>query len=349
MSNRGESGFRVRRLVAVMGAAAIFISACSRADPSDTTADPPSSTTTAPADTPSSSTTAPADTPPANCNYVGTVADSDVQYARIDGVRPTLLSLDVYEPDRIGDCVDSPIMVYVHGGAWSIGNKTGAVADKISWFNERGWVFVSVNYRLSPVSLGLGLVDLDPDRIKYPTHNEDVASAVAWVHDHAGDYSADPDVMSIMGHSAGAGIAAALASDERYLGDHGMGLDDIRCAVPLDTAAFDVRERIEKSLTAGLYLNAFGDDPAIWDEASPINHVAPGKPIPDFLVVARGSASRIAQGENFAEALREAGVPVVVVRADELSHEGVNDAVGRADDDLITPALEEFLGGCTTL
>ncbi len=353
MSNYGESGIRLRRLVAVVGVAVVFISGCSRADRSDTTVDPPSSSTMAAVDTVpvdasptvTSDGTTPAGTTPesnaANCEYVGTIADSDVQYARIDGVRPNLLSLDVYEPERVGDCADSPIMIYVHGGAWSIGNKNHAVEDKISWFNERGWVFVSVNYRLSPVSLGLGFVDLDPDRIKFPIHNEDVASAVAWVHDHAGDYTADPDVMSIMGHSAGAGITAAIATDERYLSDHGLGLGNLRCAVPLDTAAFDVRERIEESFTAGLYQNAFGDEPAIWDEASPINHVAPDQSIPDFFVVARGSASRIAQGENFAEALRGAGVLVVVVRADELSHEGVNDAVGRADDDLITPALEE--------
>ncbi len=288
----------------------------------------------------------PAEVPAGICEGQGTIVHRNIAYDVIDGVDPNLLSLDVYEPARSADCPAAPIMVYVHGGAWSIGDKTGTVDDKISWFNQRGWVFVSVNYRLSPVSLGADSTALDPARIKYPIHNDDVATAIAWVHDNAARYGADADALSIMGHSAGAGIIAAIATDERYLGDHGLGLGTIRCAVPLDTAAYDIRARAESGLTKGLYLNAFGTVPETWDDASPINHVASGKDIPDFFIVTRGSASRVSQARDFAAVLTEAGVSVRVLRADGLDHAGVNRAIGSPGDSLITPELGRFLEGC---
>jgi arylformamidase len=70
---------------------------------------------------------------------------------------------------------------------------------------------VSVNYRLSPYGIPDDPTDFDPNRVMYPIHNQDVAAAIAWVHEHIGEYGGNPDQISIMGHSAGVGIVAAMS------------------------------------------------------------------------------------------------------------------------------------------
>ena len=91
-------------------------------------------------------------------------------------------------------------MVYVHGGGWKRGDKS-RVGEKVEFFTGRGWVFVSVNYRLLPEGA-------------HPANVNDVARALAWVHDHATDYGGDPDRLFLMGHSAGAHLAALVATSE---------------------------------------------------------------------------------------------------------------------------------------
>ncbi len=322
---------------------------------SATTESPATTSTSAAIQTPTT-VTAPATTtaappssvaaPPTLCTGDGTTTRTDLAYDSISGVDPNLLSLDVYMPGLGPDCPPPPIMIYVHGGAWVTGDKTHNVDNKISWFNEMGWVLVSVNYRLTPEADGSDPADLDTNRVMFPTHNNDVANAVAWIRDNASRIGADPDAMSIMGHSAGGGIISAISTDETYLGDHGLGLDALDCAVSLDTAAYDIRARVEDSLTTNLYLNAFGDIPSDWDIASPLNHVEPAKNIPDFFIVVRGSNSRIAQAQDFERALASAGVGTQLIEAAGLSHDGVNEAIGSPDDSVITPELGVFLNSC---
>src|SRR4051794_37635088 len=74
--------------------------------------------------------------------------------------------LDVYSPQGAKDL---PVVVWVHGGGWQTGDKTD-VQVKPQAFNDKGFVFVSVNYRLLP--------DVDMRTIV-----QDVAKAFHWVHD----------------------------------------------------------------------------------------------------------------------------------------------------------------------
>jgi acetyl esterase/lipase len=267
------------------------------------------------------------------CHRAGAVRT--VHYETVPGVAPRLTSLDVY-PMRAG--CDAPVLVWVHGGGWQTGDKANQVRDKARLAAEHGWVLVSVNYRLTdPAS---------PTPVVYPTHNEDVAAAIAWVHDHVADDGGDPSRIAILGHSAGAQIVASIATDERYLEAHGLGLSDLRCAGALDTEGFDVASRATRGLGAALYRAAFGDDPATWSDASPLLHVASGKGIPSFLVVERGTATRRAAQQRFADALRAAGVAVTVLDAGTLTHGQVNSRIGAAGDTVMTPPLVTFLSGC---
>lgn len=282
-----------------------------------------------------SSSEAPGTTAPCNTDASTTL---DVPYAVHDDSEPVLTSLDVYSPER-DSCEPLPVVVWVHGGSWVTGDKANGIADKAALFNDTDYVFVSINYRLT---------DVEADEpLRYPTHNEDVAEALAWVVENIGEYGGDPGRMAVLGHSAGAGIIAALATDARYLNAHELGLDALDCVAPLDTEAFDVPRVMRGGpRVVRTYTNVFGSDPDVWVEASPIAHVAGDSDIPPFLLARRGSPDRRSMVDDFATALSEASVVVTIIDAAGLTHEEIRTSIGAADDDVLTPPLMAFLENC---
>ena len=105
--------------------------------------------------------------------------------------------LDIYHPKKTKD---APVMVYIHGGGWRRGDKD-RVGEKAVFFNSKGWVFISANYRLLPEG-------------RHPNNVDDVAKAIAWTHDNIKKYGGDPEEIFIMGHSAGAHLAALVVTHE---------------------------------------------------------------------------------------------------------------------------------------
>ena len=99
--------------------------------------------------------------------------------------------LDVYSPPG---AKDRPVVFWIHGGGWQTGDKSD-VQHKPQVFVEKGFVFVSTNYRLLP--------DVDMATIV-----RDIARSIHWVHDHIAEYGGDPNRILVMGHSAGAQLAA---------------------------------------------------------------------------------------------------------------------------------------------
>lgn len=253
-------------------------------------------------------------------------------------------TLDAYLPPG-PSAAPRPVVVWVHGGAWFTGDKRNAIADKVALFAREGYVLVAVNYRLSPVPSASPA----PDRIRYPIHPQDVARAVAWVREHAAELGADPLRIALLGHSAGAHVVALVAADPGLLGAHGLGPSDLRCTASLDTEGYDVAAELAGPQTAeqrAIYLNAFGEEPALWAAASPLAHVAPGAGIGPFLLASRGTAERRAGMEAFRAALAAAGVGAEVIDASSLTHEEVNTRIGAPGDAVVTPPLVAFLAGC---
>lgn len=244
-----------------------------------------------------------------------------------DGGRAT--SLDVYAP---AGAKNLPVMVWIHGGAWQFGDK-GQVQAKPEAFGGKGFVLVSINYRMLP--------DASPGE-----QAADVAQALGWVHAHIQQYGGDADRIFVMGHSAGAHLAALVATDNRYLERQGMHLRDIKGVILLDGAAYDVPRQLELAPLAGMkemYLKVFGDDPAVQRDVSPISHVAAGKGIPPFLIlhVADRRDSRL-QSEALAEKLSAAGSKSRAVPAEGKTHMTINSELGEPDD-APTAAVFEFL------
>lgn len=265
-------------------------------------------------------------TSPTSC--VGATSSTtarDVAYAHVPGVEAGLLALDLTVPERRGRCGPAPIVVWVHGGAFSVGDKANGVADLRRWATEQGWAFASVNHRLSPRT-----PSSDPDRVLHPTHVGDVADAVGWLVDHAVERGLDPDRILLAGHSAGAFLVALLATDPQHLAAAGVGLDQVRAVATLDTRYEVVDE--------AMYRNAFGDDPVVWHDASPLTHAGTSADEPPFVVVTRGQPDRTAAARTFASALAEA----TVVDARPLTHEQVGDALGRPGERVVTPAVTDL-------
>src|SRR5271156_2325140 len=100
-------------------------------------------------------------------------------------------ALDVYSPAKARNL---PVVFWIHGGGWQTGDKS-SVQVKPQAFVDKGFVFVSTNYRLLPS------VDME-------TIMRDIARSIRWTHDHIAEYGGDPERLFIMGHSAGAQLAA---------------------------------------------------------------------------------------------------------------------------------------------
>jgi acetyl esterase/lipase len=279
---------------------------------------------------------------PSACRGGPVRARKDVAYRRVDGVDPNLLSLDAYVPHRGSACGPAPVVVYVHGGGFVRGDKANKISDKVRLFTDEGWTFVSVDYRLSPRAATSDRAD----RVRYPTHEQDVAAAVAWVEDHARELGGDPARVLLMGHSSGAFLVSLLSTDLSFLTGAGVPTDHVRCTVALDTE-YDVARQVAQGGTQEqLYRNAFGDDPATWRDGSPVEHIAAGTTRPSFLVVTRGPARRVAQARDFVDALEVGGTHAALLDVSPMTHEEVNAAVGSSGDSTVTPAVMAFLRSC---
>lgn len=248
----------------------------------------------------------------------------DIQYAKDKDTDPNLLSLDIYAPEDAKSC---PVMVYVHGGGWSKGDKR-AIHHKAEFFVGEGYVFVSVNYRLVP-------------KIQHPTNVQDVANALAWVHSNIEKYGGDPEWIFLMGHSAGAHLVALAGTDGRRLETAGKNLSILKGVIPLDTNGYDLTSFL-KETDAQVYRKAFGTDPEVWKDASPAAHVAKGKGIPPFLIFVANNPDKGERSEEFAGLLKAAGVEAKVVYAPEHNHGSLNQTLGKPGEKT-TQDIGEFL------
>ncbi|MFW5697629.1 MAG: alpha/beta hydrolase [Fimbriimonadaceae bacterium] len=230
----------------------------------------------------------------------------------------------------------APVVVMIHGGGWRIGDKANRniVEPRATHFTENGYVYVTINYRLSP-------------EVQHPAHVKDVARALAWVHDNIDDYGGDSAEIFLMGHSAGAHLAALVSADETRLEAEGKDLSIIKGVVLLDSAAYNL-PRYAEELGAGpnvisLYENAFGEDRSSWSDASPTLHIEQGKNIPPMLIfhTGRRMAGDVLSNE-LAEKLREAGTTAAAIHAKDKDHAGINRCIGEPGD-LYTDLVMEFL------
>jgi len=212
--------------------------------------------------------------------------------------------LDLYLPTGKKDY---PVVVFVHGGAWMLGdNRCCGLYPAVGEFlASQGIGAVLPNYRLAPGA-------------KHPENVKDIARAVAWTKANIAKHGGDPDQLFLLGHSAGGHLVALLATDERYLKNEGMKIADLKgvigvsgvyqippgnadvelggstpLGVRLDemaplrgaSAARDpnAAEKAGLPVSVNVFGPVFGPDAKARADASPVNHVRPG--LPPFLIL----------------------------------------------------------------
>jgi acetyl esterase/lipase len=197
------------------------------------------------------------------------------------------LALDVYRPATATGA--APLVVFFYGGSWQNGSRARyAFAGRA--LAARGAVAVVPDYRLYPA-------------VRFPAFMRDAADALAWSRANAARLGADPGRIFVMGHSAGAQMAALLATDPQWLAGVGLAPSDLAGVIAL-SGPHDVRPEGYPDLE-----DLFGP-PETWPQARPVNFV--GARDPPFLLIHGADDDTVwpAQSEELARRLRAAGVPV---------------------------------------
>lgn len=212
--------------------------------------------------------------------------------------------LDVYAPR--GACGrPRPVVVFFYGGSWNSGTRAGyAFVGRA--LAAQGFVTAVPDYRLVP-------------EVRYPAFVEDGAAAVRWITANAANYCGDGESVVLMGHSAGAYIAAMLAVDRRWLGDTRKAVKAlVGLAGPYDFLPLDV----DASRAA------FGQvsDPS---ETQPVTWAGVGDPPALLLYGQDDTVVRPRNSETLAARLRAGGVAVHERAYRKLGHVGILLALAR--------------------
>ena len=290
-------------------------------------------TSAAPSNTEATLPTTSLDPPP--CSQTSTKVT--VAYSKIAGFAPNTTSVDVYPAPRV---CNTPVVMWVHGGGYQVGDKAQQIDDKVRIFNLKGWMLVSVNYRLTTPG--------KPRTAQFPDHYNDVAGAVAWVHSNIASYGGDPTRIALLGHSAGADIVSNVATNPAYLGQLGLDLSVLTCAGPLDTEGFN--KTASGSGDFGdekqQWAKALGNNPSYLTDTSATGLIKPGIHIPPMIGVYRGTPKRQQIEIGFLEALAAAGIGTARIDARSLTHAEVNRRIGAIGERVMTAPLVGFLTNC---
>ena len=257
------------------------------------------------------------------------------QYKTMTGIDAERHQLDIY---HFNDQASRPVLFWVHGGAWAIGDKTNQLDTKLDWAYENGYILVSTNYRLSDQDVPLS----DTSRIESPDHITDVADAFAWTYNNIYQYGGDPNKIVIMGHSAGAHLVGLLGADTSLLSSRNLPLDAIKGVGCFDTQAYNVVEMMNDD-PSDLYINAFGQNSQKWESASPQLMLSSTPTLPSYFIVTRGNEKRMNRAQTFYEALIANGNDCELVDASNYSHSKVNDKIGDPRDKKFMDSFENFL------
>jgi acetyl esterase/lipase len=223
----------------------------------------------------------------------------DIAYTPADW--PVRLTSDIYTPAGSGPF---PAVVMIHGGGWN--RRTRADMERYcEMAAARGYVVMNVSYRLVPVA-------------RFPAQLQDVQQAVLWLRKNAAKQNIRPDRIAAWGYSAGAHLAALLATtgpgDRRFVaGSRVQAL--IAGGTPVDLRFYPDGE-----LVTGLMGVPLAKDPDSWRDASPITMITADDP-PTFLY--HGTFDFTVSVKNahvMYDALKAANVPAELYLVRGLEH-----------------------------
>lgn len=232
----------------------------------------------------------------------------------------------------------APVLLQVPGGAWAIGMRRPQAYPLMSHLAERGWICVSMAYRISP-------------RNTWPAHIVDVKRALAWVKENIADYGGDPDNISITGGSAGGhlcALAALTPNDPVWQPGFEDADTSVVAAVPIYgrydwfTREGSGRAEFISILQRFIVKKRFTENRQVYLDASPITRVRADAP-PFFILHGEDdSIIPVGEGRDFAAALKKVSEnPVVYSEIPHAQH--AFDFFGSPHGHFTADAVENFL------
>lgn len=226
------------------------------------------------------------------------VVEKNIAYAPEHGKRGLL---DVYRPAEPVE--NAPVLLQVHGGGWTIGNKDQQGIPLMQHLAAKGWICVAINYRLAP-------------RDPFPAQIIDVKRAIAWIREHIEEYGGDPEYLAITGGSAGGhltALAALTANDPAYQPGFEGADTSVAVAVPHygvydfagSTGLRTAELMRDQFLAPRVVRRTWADDPEVFEAGTPLLRIT--KEAPDFFVLhgAHDTLVSVEQARLFVARLRE--------------------------------------------
>ena len=211
----------------------------------------------------------------------------NVVYHEVDGVR---LKLDIHR--HLEHRPGAPILMYVHGGGWVVGYRKYQGQPLLRHMAAKGWLCISVGYRLSP-------------KATWPDHVVDVKRALAWIKANAHAHGGDPRCIVISGNSAGGHLASltALTQNEPEFQPGFESIDTSLSACVSFYGVYDLTNRfghwkatdLRVALERLVMKRRFDEDPEPFHHASPYHWV--GKNSPPFMML-HGSSDALVPVEE---------------------------------------------------
>lgn len=207
-----------------------------------------------------------------------------------------------------------PVLVYYHGGGWVLFDLNVYDASCRGLANAAGCVVVSVAYRQAPEQ-------------KFPTAHDDAYDAYLWVKENAAEIGGDGDRVAVGGESVGGNMAASTALRAR---NEGAPLPVYQLLIyPVTNYAFDTQSYREQAdavpLNAELmqwFFNQYLSDESEGDDVyvSPLR-AEDHSGLPPATVITAEQDPLTSEAEAYANALRDAGVPVEHAHYEGTMHE----------------------------
>ena len=255
------------------------------------------------------------------------VTEHDVEYLNAGGVSRLVR---IYQPDGPGPF---PILLSVHGGAWTSGDHTG-YASTSKPLAATGLVVACIAQRVGA-------------EFPYPLQVQDINYAVRWLKAHAGDFNGDADAVGGIGYSSGGhtlALAAMRIDDSRFSALHldGSSPGDANMAFSISCwpvieplLRYQIAKEAGKTELLEKHHMFFHDDETMV-ESTPLNIIERGEKLtlPPVLVL-HGTADDvmpIAASERFVAAYNGAGGQARLESFEGMAHGWAREAGAEVDE-----------------
>ncbi|OBS26095.1 hypothetical protein FPOA_00039 [Fusarium poae] len=193
----------------------------------------------------------------------------------------------------------APIIVFVHGGSWTIGTYLDSVGSlKVKYLNDLGYAFASVDFALIP-------------SVTVEEQVQEVADAVSYIMRNSKELGIDPESVVLIGHSSGAHVVSLVGTDTSYAQKAGFNINHLKGVIALDGSNYNAAASIADntgSIVTNM-LNALGSNPQRLEAMSPTLHAA-GPNARAFLLLHVQRKGDIRQAVEFSAALKAADTSV---------------------------------------